>query len=125
MKYPDFAKPVDIHAFFYNEFGACGCSDLPAMIGVVKSLLEWLSSNIVERPSYDTLFGGNTGVFYILVGRLDSLGFSEHGSSIRCAWLTDTGEDFLKALRGVSVDAIENCQYEEAYDGAWYGVIEP
>lgn len=119
-KAPDFTKPVDIQAFFYNEFGACGCSDLEAMINVVKDLLEWMSENIMERQGYEKLFNGNVGVFYLLAGRLDSLGFSEHGTSIRCAWITEKGKEFLNALKTISAEQIENSE-GEAYDGLSYG----
>lgn len=117
---PNFTNPVDIVAFFYNEFGACECSDLEAMINVVKDLLEWMSEDIVERQDYEKLFNGNEGVFYLLAGRLDSLGFSEHGTSIRCAWLTEKGKEFLNALKTVTAEQIENCE-GEAYDGLSYG----
>ena len=117
---PDFTKPVDIQAFLYNEFGACGCSDLEAMINVVKCLLEWMSENIMERQGYEKLFNGNEGVFYLLAGRLDSLGLSEHGTSIRCAWLTEKGKEFLSALQTITAEQIENCE-GEAYDGISYG----
>jgi len=120
IKAPDFTNPVDIHAFFYNEFGACGCSDLEAMISVVKDLLEWMSENIMERQGYEKLFNGNEGVFYLLAGRLDSLGFSEHGTSIRCAWLTEKGKEFLSALKTITTEQIEDCE-GEAYDGLSYG----
>jgi len=120
IKVPDFTKPVDIQAFFYNEFGACGCSDLASMINIVKDLLEWTSSDIMERQGFEKLFDGNEGVFYLLAGRLDSLGFSEHGTSIRYAWLTEKGKEFLNALQTIPVEQIENCACE-AYDGLSYG----
>lgn len=119
-KAPNFTNPVDIQAFFYNEFGACGCSNLEAMINVVKDLLEWMSENIMERQGYEKLFNGNEGVFYLLAGRLDSLGFLEHGTSIRCAWLTEKGKEFLNALKTITAEQIENCK-GEAYDGVSYG----
>jgi len=115
----NFTKPVDIQAFFYNEFGACGCSDLEAMINVVKGLLEWMSENIMERPGYEKLFNGNEGVFYLLIGRLDNLGLSEHGVSLRCSWITKRGQEFLKAIQTFSVEEIEYSE-GEAYDGLSY-----
>ena len=37
---PDFTKLIDVKAFFYNELGACGCSDMETMIAEVKRFLS-------------------------------------------------------------------------------------
>lgn len=115
---PDFTKPVDIQAFFYRKLGACGCSDLEAMISVVRDLLQWMA-DFKERPSYEQLFGGNTGVFYLLAGMLDHAGLTEHGSSIRHPWLTDMGKQLLNALTTIPAEQIEESE-GVAYDGATY-----
>lgn len=120
MNKPDFTKPVDILAFFYNEFGACGCSELYTMIDVIRDLLEWLNSDIDTRPRYDTLFNGNVGVYYLLAGKLDCLEFSGHGTSIRVAWLTEKGRKFLSALNRFSNEEIEFAS-GDAYDDLYYG----
>ena len=117
---PDFTKPVDILAFFYNEFCACGCSEVDTMIDVIRDLLEWLDSDISTRLKYDTLFNGNVGVYYLLTGKLDHLKFTEHGFSIRVAWLTEEGQEFLNALRKFSNDEIEFSS-GGAYDDLYYG----
>lgn len=118
MRQPDFSSPVDIEAYFYNNFGACGCSELETMINVVRDLLSWATST-KERKSYDTLFD-NPGVFYLLAGRLDSLELIEHGTSIRHPWITDKGALLLRALQTITPEQIENHPEAEAYDGAWY-----
>lgn len=120
MNKPDFTKPVDILAFFYNEFGACGCSEVDTMIDVIRDLLEWLDSDIDTRPKYNTLFNGNVGVYYLLAGKLEYLEFSGHGFSIRVAWLTEEGQEFLSALKNFSNEEIEYA-CGGAYDDAYYG----
>lgn len=120
MNKPDFTKPVDILAFFYSEFGACGCSGLGAMFDVIRNLLEWLDSDMDTRPKYNTLFNGNVGVFYLLAGKLECLELSGHNTSIRVAWLTEEGQKFLNALRKFSNDEIEFAS-GDAYDDLYYG----
>lgn len=50
---PDFTKPIDLLAYFYEELGACGCSDLEAMITVVRSLLAWIDDK--SKPGFESL----------------------------------------------------------------------
>jgi len=45
-KKPDFSKPVDIQAYFYHAFHACGCSELDGQIPVLQMsslLVIWRS----------------------------------------------------------------------------------
>lgn len=116
---PDLTSPTDIHAIFVNEFGACGCSNMAAMINVVRDVLEWIGSDMDTRPSYDTLFERD-GTYYIIVGTIDVLGLSEHGVSIRNPWLTEWGETFLLALQTIDGASIADCPHGEAYDGIYY-----
>ena len=118
-KLPDFSKHIDINAFFINEFGGCGCSDVEEMINVIRDLLEWVSKNPEKRKRFDELFDGNTGIFYILIGQLDRLDLCEHGTSIRHPFLTQKGEDLLNSLKTMDSAEIENSS-GEAYDGLYY-----
>lgn len=101
-------RAIDVKALFYNEFGACGCSDIEDMIRVIKMLLEWASSSSAPRK-YDTLFNDD-GVFYLLAGRLDSMGFIEHGVSIRFSWITDKGTSLLNALNKFTPEQIDESE---------------
>ena len=117
---PDFSSPIDIKAFFYNGFGACGCSELDSMIDVVVNLLEWIESDKDGSSYYDTLFGGNVGVYYLLIGIIDRNGLCEHGVSIRFPFLNDMGKKLLRALQTISIEKIDECS-GLAYDGLYYG----
>ena len=114
---PDFTKPIDLLAYFYEELGACGCSDLEAMITVVRSLLAWIDDK--NKPGFESLFSGSTGVYYLLVGRLDALGLCDHGFTIRFPFLTESGRALLNALNTVDAQTIEDAS-GEAYSGFWY-----
>lgn len=118
MGEPDFTKPVDVCAFFFNEIHACGCSELDLMIYEVKRVLEWAASDIMTRPDYTKLYHSG-GVFYIVAGLLNSAGLLEHGSSIRCSWITEKGRTLLDALNKFSAYEIEFPD-GTAYDGCYY-----
>jgi hypothetical protein len=123
IREPDFSKPVDILAFFDNHFGGCGCSEIQPMQKTVIELLEWHSADIMTRPHYDTLFNGDSGVFYIIAGIMTDADLVEHGGSIRSGWITKTGKALLIGLKMFTADEIEDCKPEEAYDGCTYGDI--
>jgi hypothetical protein len=117
---PDFTNTVDVQAFFYNELGACGCSELEEMIIVVGDLLAWIDTDKNPGNRYNTLFNGNVGVYYTLLGLLDKADLCEHGVSIRYPYLTDKGERLLKVLQTMSPSEITSAE-GSAYDGAYYG----
>lgn len=110
-------SPINIKAYFCHNFGACGCSDLEAMIITVRDLMEWHAS-INDRKRYSELYD-DEGIFYLLVGKLDDLGLGEHGTAIRHPWLTQNGKRLLEALRNTEPSEIENAT-GTAYDGLYY-----
>lgn len=77
--------PLNLQAYLCNAFGACGCSDIAAMRATLLRLLEWHASEKMTRC--EDLYP-DVGIFYLLAGQLDALGFAEHGISIRGPWLT-------------------------------------
>jgi hypothetical protein len=115
-KLPTDLTPLNLKAYFYNAFNACGCSELDEMHASVVRLLSW--SHPDWTPSYESLYN-ESGVYYLLAGLLHSLSLAEHGTSIRCMWLTDDGKRLLEALQSTTVDQIYNAE-GEAYDGLYY-----
>jgi hypothetical protein len=113
---------LNLRAYLLNAFDACGCSELDKMRETLIRLLEWHNSEIDKRCDYSDLYTED-GIFYLLAGRLDFLGLSEHGGSIRYPWLTENGKKFLFALTKFSAEEIENAS-GEAYDGIWHGDFE-
>lgn len=87
-------SPLNLRAWLQTAFGLCGCTDTEDVLGALVPFLEWqsgvmnASATPVDRPSFETLFGGNAGVFYVFAGALDRLDLSTHGTSVRGAWLT-------------------------------------
>lgn len=119
-KTPDFNKPIDILAYFYNEFNACGCSEIEEMLSEAKRFLTWASNDISTRPNYQTLYPGSPGAFYLIAGIFDNAGMIEHGTSIRCAWIEEKGKKLLSALYRFTIEEIGEAN-GTAYDGCDYG----
>jgi hypothetical protein len=118
---PDFDKPVDILAFIHQSFGICGCSELAVIIEELKLILDWAGTEMSFRPAYNSLyttalFTSRDGIFYLIAGMVDKAKLIEHGTAIRCPWLTDTGKAFLAGLNKYTVEQIDEAK-GEAYDG--------
>jgi len=117
-KLPADLTPINLLAYLYNAWGKCGCSETDEMVASLIRLLEWMEGDKSTR--YDALYP-EIGTFYLLAGRLDALGLTEHGTAIRYPWLTDDGKRLLAALKSTDPEAIENAD-GEAYDGLSYGM---
>lgn len=117
-KLPAELTPINLLAYLYNAWGRCGCSETAEMVKSLRRLLEWMDGD--KETRYDTLYP-ELGTFYLLAGRLDSLGLTEHGSSIRYPWLTQDGKRLLAALQSTAPETIEDAE-GEAYDGLSYGM---
>lgn len=113
---PDFSRIVDVLAFFHNEFGVCGCSDMQSVVVIVKDLLEWMSQGTGDLHE---MLNEQPGVYYILVGLIDSSGLCGHSTSLRFPFLTVEGRSFLSALNTFSPETIGLAE-GLAYDGAYY-----
>lgn len=91
-----------------NELGICGCGNPELAYKAVHEMLKRSSS---KEESTITCAMDNDDAslpyIYFMAYTLDTLGFLEHGSSIRCSWLTEKGEDLLKAL-----DVLEKYDYD-------------
>jgi len=117
---PDFTRPVDVREFCFSQFGACGCTDLVPLLEVVRDFLKW-ADNTDRTPDdyWDSLFGGHTGIYYIVAGMLDNAGLLEHGSSLRFPWLTPTGKNLLVALQSSPLEAFEQAT-GTSYNGDYF-----
>lgn len=120
-KLPDELTPINLRAYFSNAFHTCGCHDVEAMIDEIRALLGWCAQSFDDgRASFETLFPDREGVFYLLMGVLEGLDLSEHGTSSRCAWLTEYGDRLLRALTEHDSHTIADAE-GDAYDRLYYG----
>jgi len=108
---PDFAKPVDVLAFFQHAFGACVCSDMVEIIQPIIRVLDWTQGQPID---FD-------GPFYIVAGILTNWGLLEHGTSIRNSWITDEGIQLMHTLDEYGEDIADASGV--AYDGLDYGAL--
>lgn len=122
QKLPEDLSPLNLQAYFFNAFGACGCSEIDEMHAALLRLMEWHDTR--ENPGHDrepyTAIYPEIGLFYLMAGMLRRLGLSEHGVAIRCPWLTQDGERLLDAMRRITPEAMDAAS-GEAYDGCHYG----
>lgn len=117
-KLPSDLTPINLLAYLYNAWGNCGCSETAEMVKSLLRLLDWMGGD--KETRYEALYP-EVGTFYLLAGRLDDLGLTEHGASIRFPWLTEDGKRLLAALKSTDPESIEDAQ-GEAYDGCTYGM---
>lgn len=88
--------------FYYEKLHWCGCGDPDAAKEVIRDYLEVVN----KKFDSDADFYDKFGVKYVyddklllcLAYTLDAAGFTDHGSSIGGAWLTDEGKMFLWLL---------------------------
>jgi hypothetical protein len=78
---------------------SCGCGD-PASIG--KYVKEMLLKHVHQTGSKDYSHNDRTSyddlpVMFFL-SWADSEGYIEHGSTIRCSWMTKKGDELLRDL---------------------------
>ena len=88
--------------FYYEMLNWCGCGDPNMAKEVIRDYLEVVKAKFDSNAD----FTGKFGVKYVyddklllcLAYTLDAAGFTDHGSSISGAWLTDEGKMFLWLL---------------------------
>ena len=99
--------------FYFEKLNWCGCGapeDVKREIYKYFNILEWWASDRHLDHSYNELckkfeeaFGVenvyDNPLLLALAYSMDAAGFTEHGSSIGGAWLTDEGKMFLFVLR--------------------------
>lgn len=76
-----------------DAIGICGCGDPDAVRARVVELMEAMQARHWQIFSYDNLDR------MLVLTLLDKAGFLEHGSTIRCSWLTPLGIEVLAGLK--------------------------
>ena len=82
---------------FADMFRVCSCADTEAVAKTLIRVLEFASDNVGQ---YHKLFDDD-GAYYLIAGQLERNDLIEHGVSIRCAWITEKGKEFLTKLKEV------------------------
>lgn len=102
-KYSLQAAREKFRIWFFEEIGVCGCGDPCSIFPLLKAGLEHFEKQ--ENWGKHEGLGGDA-VFYLLATTLDRTDAIEHGSSIRCSWLTLKGEELLSIMREYEADLL-------------------
>lgn len=88
--------------FYYEKLNWCGCGDPDMAKAVIRDYLEAVKAKFDSKVDFKEKFGVisvyDNRLLLCLAYALDAAGFSEHGSSISGAWLTNEGKMFLWLL---------------------------
>lgn len=91
---------LEMPDFMYELYGHfCGCGAPELAYQEVINELRRLADRGKPPEGHD-----ENGLWWLLVYFLDSLDLTEHGISVRGAWLTDKGGDVLKFLEEHGAD---------------------
>lgn len=95
----DDGRPYVLDSLVTTELGWCGCGDPEA---VDKVMLAYLRSRAAE--DWPDPEGVSDDAVLLLAYIADALRWTEHGSSVGGAWLTDDGRKALANLEAATTD---------------------
>lgn len=113
VRKPDAERDYDyIFDYCYEVFthgilNFCGCGCGIRVSGLIRSFLDCFDSydgTVFDSDMYKNKFPGRTEPeMEFMLKWVDSLGFSEHGTSVYGSWLTDKGIAFRELLRKMDI----------------------
>lgn len=113
VKKPDAERDYDYifeycyEIFVYEICNFCGCGCGIRVSGLIRSFLECFDSfdgTLFDSDIYEKKFPGRTETeMEFMLKWVDSLGLSEHGTSVYGSWLTDKGIAFRELLRKMDI----------------------
>ena len=93
----------EAHNFLFEPLPYCGCGDPQTILEKIQACLEyadnWQAQGLEWRWVVERLFAGDTAAAYLVFYLLDDVDLIGHAASLHQPWLTETGKDFLHALR--------------------------
>lgn len=91
-----------INYFYYTRLNWCGCGDPDLAKETLRKFLDAHLNFDDRQKKLQTYFGVEcifeNALLACLAYTMDAAEFTEHGTSIIGAWLTEDGEDFLYCL---------------------------
>lgn len=102
----------EVYNFFYNKGFTCGCGEPEKVVEFVRDMLRALKMS-TSTPGNDldsnfdkgialmsqlVMLETHPGIGWMLMSLIEHAGLSEHGTNVRCSWLTDQGLKMLEAL---------------------------
>lgn len=93
--------------FVYEICNFCGCGCGIRVSGLIRSFLDCFDGydgTLFDSDNYTSKFPGRTETeMEFMLKWVDSLGMSEHGTSVYGSWLTDKGLVFRELLRKMDI----------------------
>lgn len=88
--------------FYYEKLNWCGCGDPDRAKKVVRDYLEVVNDKFDSNTDFYEKFGVkyvyDDKLLLCLAYTLDAAGFTDHGTSISGAWLTNEGKMFFLVI---------------------------
>jgi hypothetical protein len=87
-----------LEEIWYNELGFCGCGlpdETRDWLADILSAIDSKEFNDIEKAVKEKPWLATAFLMYVL----DAAGYTEHGSSVGRAWLTDKGKEALAKLK--------------------------
>lgn len=94
-----------------DKLKICGCGS-----SVQSAILIWNILKIFDSKEWNKIdkIGIDEKMFIILYW-MESFGWTEHGGSISCSWLTDDGRKLLKDINEMDKAICDNDFYSQYY----------
>jgi len=84
-------------AIYFAEIGLCGCGNPEDVHKFLLDCMKATDGNIIDYKKVSKLISDNPDtVTQFVLHFLDSISFTEHGSSVYGSWLTDLGKQAIE-----------------------------
>ncbi|MEN6534196.1 MAG: hypothetical protein ABFD89_11080 [Bryobacteraceae bacterium] len=97
----------DIAKCLFADMHVCGCMEFSDIVGVIRTSLENLNSEIGQRPEFHEALGVPHPIGDLILSMLDNADLCEHGGNHGFSWLTWKGCTLLNGLREHKDEDIE------------------
>jgi hypothetical protein len=85
---------------FIGVLPSCGCGDPESIGRYVRDMLRSHVSTADDHSPWDANSYEDMPLMFFL-SWADREGYIEHGTTIRCSWLTDRGQELMRDLNAV------------------------
>ena len=96
-----------VNEFWFEKLSFCSCGDPYSQLRLIRDVLNIvykqheIEDNIMDINMDET-------IFEFVMNVLDTNDVVEHGSNIRCGWMTDYGEKLRNALNDLTDEQLND-----------------
>ena len=98
-----------------EELEICGCCDTEGVWKLIRDYLLSCTGDSIDFNRQHTLLCGDSDwspLVYVFLCQMQRVGLTEHGTGIRCSWLTEKGRRVLAALTDENIAAYEKEKFD-------------